>query len=168
MKSLRAGRRLAGIALAALLAATAAMPLHPTPSRAQDGLPRVVLIVKVKVAPENHDAFRDWIAEFRVLAETMIEEGRLSPTDTCAYKSWRVLGPDPAGLNEDFFFVFEPVIPIANYLLAHYVNQALDAEAATQMMMRWNAMADQDPEVIYASPLDPSVDAVNLGEVCEF
>lgn len=168
MKAFRTGGRLPGVALAMLLAAMAAMALPHASARAQDGLPRVVMIVKVKVAPENHDSFREWIAEFRELAEAKIEEGRLSPTDMCAYKSWRVLGPDSAGLNEDFFFVFEPVIPIANYLLAHYVNLALDEEAAAEMMARWNAMADQDPDVIYASPLDPSVDAVNLGEVCEF
>ena len=167
MKALGASMRQMSMVLAVLLGAMATF-WHPAAALAQEGLPRVVMIVKVKVAPENHDAFREWIAEFRALAEVSIADGKLSPTDMCAYKSWRVLGPDPAGLNKDFFFVFEPVIPIANYLLAHYVNLALDGPAAAEMMMRWNAMADQDPEVLYASPLDPSVDAVNLGEVCEF
>lgn len=159
-------RRLA-LALAVPLLAMPAVPLSYTTVQAQSGLPRVVMIVKVKVAPENHDAFRAWIAEFRILVEGMISENRLSPTDTCAYKSWRVLGPDPAGLNDDFLFVFEPVIPIANYLLQHYINLALDQDKANDMMVRWSTLAEQDGDVIYASPLS-SADAVDLGQVCEF
>ena len=134
-------RRPGFFAAALLLLAAAMLPLGPKAAQAQSGLPRVVMIGKVKVAPENHDAFRAWIAEFRSLVEAMIAEGRLSPTDTCAYRSWRVLGPDPAGLNQDFLFVFEPVIPIGNYLLQHYVDLALEPEQAGEMMMRWARIA---------------------------
>lgn len=160
-------RRLAAALAAIVLAGSLPPLLIPGPAFAQSGLPRVVMIAKVNVAPENHDAFRAWIAEFRALVEGMIAENRLSSTDTCAYKSWRVLGPDPAGLNDQFLFVFEPVIPIANYLLQHYINLALDEEKAGDMMARWSAMASQDGEAIFASPLSEA-DAVNLGAVCEF
>ena len=160
-------RRRLALALAAVLLALPAATLSSTAVQAQSGLPRVVMIVKVAVAKENHDAFRAWIAEFRALVEDMITENRLSPTDTCAYRSWRVLGPDPAGLNDQFLFVFEPVIPIANYLLQHYVNLALDQEKANEMMGRWAKMAHQEGDAIYASPLT-AADAVDLGAVCEF
>lgn len=160
-------RRPLAFALAATLLAGMAAPLFPNAAHAQSGLPRVVMIAKLKVAPENHDAFRAWIAEFRALVEGMIAEGRLSPTDTCAYKSWRVLGPDPAGLNDEFLFVFEPVIPIANYLLQHYIKLALEPDAADEMMARYVRMSADEPEVIYASPLT-AADAVDLGEVCDF
>ncbi len=136
------------------------------PATAQSGLPRTVLMVTYKVAPENREAFIGWIADFRTAVEKLIGEGRLSPTDLCAYKSWRVLGPDAAGLNEDFVFVFEPVIPIANYSIRYYLTQALgDAETATRMM-EFDRLAS-DPETFYAAPLTKA-DAVDLGEVCEF
>ena len=160
-------RQLPGLLAATLLAAIALLSARPEAAQAQSGLPRVVMIGKIMVEPENHDAFRAWIAEFRALVESQIAEGRLSPTDVCAYKSWRVLGPDPAGLNQNFLFVFEPVIPIANYRLQHYIDQSLEPEAAREMMGRWSAIASPDPDLIYASPLT-SADAVNLGEVCEF
>ncbi len=159
------------------VAATLAGMLLPPPTlfqqsgiaQAQTGLPRLVMMVTYHVDSEYHEEFRAWISEFRALVEKQIDEGKLSQTDICAYKSWRVLGPDPAGLSESFIFIFEPVIPIANYRLAHYVSQALDPEASDKMMERFSVMTQgTGPAIVYASPLDLSVDAINLGEVCEF
>lgn len=153
---------------AAMAVAVLTMTATPHAAQAQAGLPSVVMMVTYQIPPEQHDDFRAWIAEFRTLVEKQIAEGRLSQTDMCAYKSWRVLGPDAAGLNQNFIFVFEPVIPIANYLLQHYVDQALDKDAARAMMTRWSLMNTHTPTVTYASPLNPAVDAIDLGAVCEF
>lgn len=162
-------RRLAATALAALMLSPAAFLARPGPAPAQTGLPHIVMIATYKVPPEHHDGFRSWIAEFRELVEKQIDAGLLSQTDICAYKSWRVLGPDAAGLNQSFMFVFEPVIPIANYMLQHYVEQALDDAAAAEMMGRFHALtANADFSIVYASPLNPAVDAIDLGEVCAF
>lgn len=150
-------------ALGLLLAAAVAVPVA-----AQEGLPRTVMITRHKVAPEQHDAFRQWIAEFRLAIEDLVMQRKLSPIDLCAYKSWRVLGPDAAGLNEDFLFVFEPVIPIANYSLAHYLSLALPADEAQQRMDRYLEMSPGNPDVIYASPLDPAFDEVDIGDACTF
>lgn len=161
--------RVAAVALAALVLAAVSLFAPSGIAHAQTGLPRVVMMVTYKIDPKFHDEFRAWIAEFRTLVEKQIDEGKLSQTDICAYKSWRVLGPDPAGLNNSFIFVFEPVIPIANYLLSHYVSQALDAEATQQMMGRFSVMTlGTGPSIVYASPLDLAVDAIDLGELCEF
>jgi hypothetical protein len=138
------------------------------PSAAQEGLPRTVMITRHTVAPEHHDAFRQWIADFRLAIEDLVMQRKLSPIDLCAYKSWRVLGPDAAGLNEDFLFVFEPVIPIANYSLAHYLSLALPADEAQRRMDRYLEMSPDDPDVIYASPLDPAFDEVDIGDACTF
>lgn len=156
-------------AFAALAVLAACFLARPVPAPAQTGLPHIVMIGTYKVPPEHHDGFRAWIAEFRALVEKQIEAGLLSQTDICAYRSWRVLGPDAAGLNQNFMFVFEPVIPIANYSLQHYVDQALDDEAAAEMMARFHALtANAESSIVYASPLDPAVDAIDLGEVCAF
>ncbi len=138
------------------------------PATAQEGLPRTVMITRHAVAPEHHDEFRQWIADFRLAIEDLVMQRKLSPIDLCAYKSWRVLGPDAAGLNEDFLFFFEPVIPIANYSLAHYLNLALPPEEAQRRMDRYLELSPGDPDVIYASPLDPAFDEVDVGDACTF
>lgn len=158
-------------ALVKMMAATLGFVLAAAvtvPASAQEGLPRTVMITRHKVAPEHHDAFRQWIADFRLAIEDLVMQRKLSPIDLCAYKSWRVLGPDAAGLNEDFLFVFEPVIPIANYSLAHYLSLALPADEAQRRMDRYLEMSPQTPDVLYASPLDPAFDEVDIGDACTF
>lgn len=136
------------------------------PAFGQSGLPRTVMMVTYKVAPENREALIRWIADFRAAVEKLIGEGKLSQTDLCAYKSWRVLGPDAAGLNEDFVFVFEPVIPIANYSIKYYLTQALGEAETDSRMVEFDRLVS-NPTIFYASPLTKA-DAVDLGKVCEF
>lgn len=151
-----------------IAAAMVAAMLGTAPATAQDGLPATVMISTIKVAPAHHDEFRQWIADFREAVEKLIAEDRLSQTDLCAYRSWRVLGPDAAGLNEDFIFIFEPVIPIANYRLQHYLELAFGPAGAFERMARYHTMAPGDPGMLFAAPLNPEVDAIDLGAVCEF
>lgn len=133
---------------------------------AQPGLPRAVLVVTHKVAQKDREAFVKWIADFRAAVEKLIGKGSLSQADLCAYKSWRVLGPDAAGLNEDFIFVFEPVILIASYSIRYCLTQALvDAETSVRMT-EFDRLASK-PKTFCTAPLTKA-DAVDLGEVCEF
>lgn len=163
-----AGRALHACFAIVMLAALAAASLAPArQARAEDSMPYIAMIVPHAVDPEQHDEFRDWIARFRALVERQIARGLLSQTDICAYRSWRVLGPDAAGLNKNFLFVFEPVIPIGNYTIAYYLRQAPDDEAKG-MFQQFRRMAKYGGEIIYATPLDPAVDGVDLGEDCEF
>lgn len=149
------------LALAALLAlAPASAP------RAQDGLPAIVMFVTYEVAPEDRAAFNAWIAEFRAVVEARIDAGRLDPVDVCAYRSWRVLGPDAAGLSADYIFVFDPVVPVAQYLLRHWLALALGPEEGTARMAEFARMAQMKGDILYAAPLDPRVDALPADPTC--
>lgn len=165
---MRASRtRLAAMALAGTALLPAALVSGGPAARAQGSVPYVTMIVPHYVDPELHDEFRDWLARFRALVERQIAAGRLSQTDICAYKSWRVLGPDAVGLNQNFLFIFEPVVPFANYSIPHYINQAPEEERG-RMFMEFRQMARSGGEPIYATPVDRTADGVDLGEECAF
>ena len=149
------------------LALATTMTLAPAPLvRAQDGLPAIVMFVTYEVAPENRAAFDAWIAGFRGSVEAMIAEGRLDPIDTCAYRSWRVLGPDAAGLNPDYIFVFDPVVPVAQYLLHHWLELALGPEEAAARMTEFAGIARMKADILYATPQNPRVDARPADPAC--
>ncbi|MCC5984573.1 MAG: hypothetical protein JJU42_09435 [Rhodobacteraceae bacterium] len=152
---------LRALALAALLALAPAGA-----ARAQDGLPAIVMFVTYAVAPEDRAAFNTWIADFRAAVEAMINAGRLDPIDVCAYRSWRVLGPDAAGLNADYIFVFDPVVPVAQYLLHHWLALALGPEEGAARMAAFTRMAQMKGDILFAAPLDPRVDALPADPVC--
>lgn len=165
---MRASRgRLAVMVTAALTVSMAALLSRVPAAHAQEGVPYVAMIIPHHVDPELHDEFRDWIARFRALVERQIARGTLSQTDICAYRSWRVLGPDAAGLNQNFLFVFEPVIPIGNYNIAHYINQAPEEERG-RLFQDFRRMTSYGGQIMYATPVDRAVDGVDLGEDCAF
>jgi len=149
------------------LAMSVFLALAPAPVlRAQGGLPAIVMFVTYEVAPENRAAFDAWIAGFRGAVEAMIAEGRLDPIDTCAYRSWRVLGPDAAGLNPDYIFVFDPVVPVAQYLLHHWLELALGPDEGAARMAEFAGLARMKGDILYATPLDPRVDALPADPAC--
>lgn len=161
-------RRTRRLLAATVMLGLAVAPAMTVPVSAQEGLPRTVLISVIKVSPENRAEFASWIADFRKAVDKLVADGRLSQTDLCAYKSWRVLGPDAAGLNEDFIMIFEPVIPIANYALRHYLELAYGEEEAAKRMDRYSELLAEEPKSIFAAPLDPSADAVKGDPSCDF
>lgn len=160
-------RRLAMASIIALAPLATLPPAGAQPADARVGTPHIAVIVRYRVALEHHDEFRDWIARFRRIVEAQIDAGRLDRIDMCAYKSWRVLGPDAAGMSDDFLFVFEPIMPIGNYNIGTYLSRAPDGEA-DGMMERFREIAKIDENVIYATPLDRARDGVDLGEDCVF
>ena len=75
------------VALVASLSSGAA-PAQELETRSQ--------IIVNHVKPEAHEAYEAWVADYRAVVEDLIAGGKLSPAQTCAFRSWRVNGRDSA------------------------------------------------------------------------
>ncbi len=155
-----------GIALAAGSFGTVA------PVLAQDSHPPVQFIIN-HVKPESRAAYEAWVADYRTLVEKLIAEGKLSPAETCAFRSWRVLVPPAemaelavgAGLPLDYVFIFDPLVDGVSYSLEDYLVAGLGEAEATAKLAAYQEMLASDPSLFVATP-STGADAVDRSSVC--
>lgn len=123
----------------------------------------------------DSEAFDAWIADFRANVETLIAEGKLSPTDICAYRSWRVLGPVEGARRQStirpeikarYLFIFDPLVSGADYSLQAHLTTALGEEEAVKRIEAFQAMLADEPETYLVDPL-ATADAIDRSTQCE-
>lgn len=123
----------------------------------------------------DSEAFDAWIADFRANVETLIAEGKLSPTDICAYRSWRVLGPGetirrfsqrrPETVAK-YLFIFDPLVEGADYSLQAHLTTALGEEEAVKRIEAFQAMLSDKPETYLVDPL-AAPDVIDRSAQCD-
>lgn len=169
-------------ARAVIATAVAAMLLGPAfllagaAMASEDGvkLRKSVQVTVNHVKLGDSEAFDAWIAAFRADVETLIAEGKLSPTDICAYRSWRVLGPVEGARRQStirpeivakYLFIFDPLVSGGNYAMQGHLATALGEEKAVERMEAFQAMLADEPEIYLTDPLG-AMDAIDRSAQC--
>ena len=108
------------------------------------------------------EAFDAWIAAFRTSVDTLIDEGKLSPADICAYRSWRVLGPSSTlrraserrpDMVVNYLFVFDPLVNGAEYSMQSHLTTAMGEEESVKRIEAFQAMLADKPVSYLSDPL---------------
>lgn len=174
------GRPAARILIAAAVAAMLPAPgFHrPGAAVAAEGgaeLRESVQITVNYVKRRDLEAFDAWIADFRANVDTLIAEGKLSPRDLCAYRTWRVLGPfeQIRELTESrpdtvlkYLFIFDPLVTGASYSLKSHLTTALGEEEAIKRIEDFEALLADEAETFRGDPL-AQADVSVRGDDCD-
>jgi hypothetical protein len=151
--------------LAGALGAAAPALAQPMEGRSQ--------FIVNSVKPEAREAYEAWVADYRALVEGLIADGRMSPEQTCAFRSWRVLVPPAemaemavgAGLPLDYIFIFDPLVDGVSYSLLDYLVAGLGEAEATARLTAYQEMLAGEPTLLLGAPLTGAA-AIDRSAVC--
>lgn len=157
------------VVLAAMLGV---MPLATAPAAAQEPELRSQFIVN-QVKSDQREEYDAWVADYRALVEQLIAEGKMSPEETCAFRSWRVLVPpaemaemsEAAGLPHEYVFIFDPIVDGVSYSLMDYLVAGLGEAEATAKITAYGEMLAGEPTLHLAAPMTVA-DAIDRSSVC--
>jgi hypothetical protein len=147
-------------------------PLAAAPVLAQDEHPPVQFIIN-HVKPESREAYEAWVADYRAVVDTLIADGKMSPEQTCAFRSWRVLVPPAemaelavgAGLPLDYVFIFDPLVEGVSYSLLDYLVAGLGEAEAQARLAAYQEMLAGEPDLFLATP-STDADALDRSALC--
>jgi hypothetical protein len=142
------------------------------PVLAQDDHPPVQFIIN-HVNPESREAYEAWVGDYREIVEKLIADGKMSPEQTCAFRSWRVLVPPAemaemavgAGLPLDYVFIFDPVVDGVSYSLYDYLVAGVGEAEAQARLTAYQQMLASEPDLFLATP-STQTDALDRSGVC--